>query len=264
MSIYTIYRYVYNDETIYIGKTKRNLKLRIYEHSKEDKFLPYIKECQIEYFDAGNRQSMDIYEKYLINEINPILNVADKDGVQFTFSLPYMEWIPYTMYRYDEESPDKKPIRTVGQKIKQKQANIQRSIRASQRRLEEYEKRLEELYSLLHFLAYYSIEDFHSDSSGDVCFEFHEKLPDCIHAIVERQHKWLPVYSKCSGCYRNDDIPCIITYETKMECLKNLFKYGLKFLDIELKNTTRKVIEENMFLRERELEKIKLSSSIVA
>ena len=32
MSVYTIYRYVYNNETIYVGKTKRNLKLRISEH----------------------------------------------------------------------------------------------------------------------------------------------------------------------------------------------------------------------------------------
>ena len=83
MSVYTIYRYVYNNETIYVGKTKRNLKLRVSEHSIEDKLLPYLDECKIEFFDAGNRQSMDIYEKYLINEMSPILNVVDKENANF-------------------------------------------------------------------------------------------------------------------------------------------------------------------------------------
>ena len=136
MSVYTIYRYVYNNETIYVGKTKRNLKLRISEHSIEDKFLPYLDECKIEFFDAGNRQSMDIYEKYLINEMSPILNVVDKENANFIFTLPYMEWKPYEMYVYNKKSPDKQPFRTIGQEIKQKQANIQRSIRACQNRIE--------------------------------------------------------------------------------------------------------------------------------
>ena len=255
MSVYTIYRYVYNNETIYVGKTKRNLKLRISEHSKEEKFLPYLEKCKIEYFDAGNRQSMDIYEKYLINEMSPILNVADKDGINLSFVLPYMEWKPYEAYAYEKWSSDKKGFRTVSQEIKKEQTNIQRSIRASQNRIEKLEKRLKEQQLLLHFLAWYSIENFDEDDFGNVYFELYAELPTHIRARIDGERKNIPVYTKC---YRSEEKQHNITYVTKMEYIKDVFKYGLQDLDFELKAITQKIIDENMFLRERQIEKEKL------
>ena len=44
---------------------------------------------------------------------------------------------------------------------------------------------------------------------------------------------------------------------TKKEYINDGFEYGLKDLAFDLKSLTRKVIDENMLLRERELEKIK-------
>ena len=95
MSGYIIYRYIFKDKTIYVGKTKNDLKLRIYAHAQESKFFPYLNGCKIEYFDVENHPTMDIYEKYLINKMSPILNVSDKYNAHFAFSLPYIEWIPY-------------------------------------------------------------------------------------------------------------------------------------------------------------------------
>ena len=255
MSVYTIYRYVYNNETIYVGKTKRNLKLRVSEHSIEDKFLPYLDECKIEFFDAGNRQSMDIYEKYLINEMSPILNVVDKENANFIFTLPYMEWKPYEMYVYNKKSPDKQPFRTVGQEIKKKQANIQRSIRACQNRIEKLEKELGQKQSLLSFLAWHSVEDFISDNSGDVYFSIYGELPTFIHAVIDGEHKNIPVYTRC---YISGDDYGSTTYVTKKEYINDVFEYGLKDLAFDLESLTRKVIDENMLLRERQLEKEKL------
>ena len=255
MSVYTIYRYVYNNETIYVGKTKRNLKLRISEHSIEDKFLPYLDECKIEFFDAGNKQSMDIYEKYLINEMSPLLNVADKDNINFSFVLPYMEWKPYELYKYEKMSPDKKGFRTVSQEIKKEQTNIQRSIRACQNRIEKLEKRLKEQQLLLHFLAWYSIENFDEDDFGNVYFELHGELPTHISVRVGGEHKNIPIYTKC---YRSEEKQHDIIYITKMKYIKDVFKYGLQDLDFELTAITKKIIDENMFLRERQIEKEKL------
>lgn len=255
MSSYMIYRYVYNDQTIYVGKTKRKLSIRIYEHSKEDKFLPYLDECKIEYFDAGNRQSMDIYEKYLINEMSPILNVADKENAYFNFALPYIEWIPYEMYRYYKNEPDKM-IKSVTPKIQQKTYNIQRSIRACQNRIEKCEKKLKELHSLLHFLAWHSIDEFNCDDYGNVCFKLYAQLPSKITINTGEGLLEIPIYNTC---YREDkNTLSDITYETTMKNLENVFKYGIQYLSFELKMATDKVITENMFLRERQIEKEQL------
>ena len=43
-----------------------------------------------------------------------------------------------------------------------------------------------------------------------------------------------------------------------MKYIKDVFKYGLQDLDFELTAITKKIIDENMFLRERQIEKEKL------
>ena len=85
--MYFIYKYVYRGEIIYIGKTKRDLSERIYEHSVELKFLPYLNESKIYYFELPTHVEMDIYEKYLINVYMPKLNVVDTDGARFNFKI---------------------------------------------------------------------------------------------------------------------------------------------------------------------------------
>lgn len=49
--MYFIYRYVdqRDDQIIYVGKTKRNLRDRIIEHENEMKFLPYLNTVKIQY-----------------------------------------------------------------------------------------------------------------------------------------------------------------------------------------------------------------------
>ena len=90
--MYFIYKYVYRGEIIYIGKTKRDLSERIYEHSVELKFLPYLNESKIYYFELPTHVEMDIYEKYLINVYMPKLNVVDTDGARFNFKINEPKW----------------------------------------------------------------------------------------------------------------------------------------------------------------------------
>lgn len=90
-----IYRYVYHGEIIYLGKTNRNLYYRIQEHKNEVKFMPYLSEVKIQYYELKTQVEMDIAEKYWINVYSPILNVVDMDGATFNFTLPEPCWKTY-------------------------------------------------------------------------------------------------------------------------------------------------------------------------
>ena len=69
-----IYKYVRNNEIIYIGKTK-NLQQRHKQHLLEaGKFLETDK---LYYFLCPTSNIMDVYETALINKYHPILNKAD-------------------------------------------------------------------------------------------------------------------------------------------------------------------------------------------
>lgn len=94
--MYFIYKYVYRDEIIYIGKTKRELSQRVYEHTMELKFIPYLHEVKIYYFTVSTHVEMDIYEKYLINKYAPKLNVVDMDDANFSFVIQELPWILYS------------------------------------------------------------------------------------------------------------------------------------------------------------------------
>lgn len=76
ISKFYVYKYVYNDEIIYIGKTN-NMKRRVYQHSKEEKFKPYLS-SEIYYIELSNKAEIKALETLLINEYKPILNVQDK------------------------------------------------------------------------------------------------------------------------------------------------------------------------------------------
>lgn len=93
-----IYRYLICDEVIYIGKTKRDLKKRIDEHKLERKFMPYLAKAKIEYYETATEVEMDIHEKYWINVYMPKLNVVDKEGAKFSFSIDNVIWKSYDSY----------------------------------------------------------------------------------------------------------------------------------------------------------------------
>lgn len=77
MSKYYVYKYVFDDEIVYIGKSK-NIDARIKQHEAEEKFKAYIKRCKIYVAECVNSVEMDIIERALINQYKPILNVVDK------------------------------------------------------------------------------------------------------------------------------------------------------------------------------------------
>ena len=102
-----IYKYVLNDEIIYIGKTKK-LDSRIYQHSIEEKFKPHLKESAIFYFECANSVEMDLIERAFINQYKPELNVVDKlEGFSGCITVKDLEWHKYEKQERQEKTEQK-------------------------------------------------------------------------------------------------------------------------------------------------------------
>lgn len=71
-----VYKYVHNDEIIYIGKNDTNLESRIKQHERERKFKKYLS-SDIYYIELSNRAESKALEALLINKYKPKLNVVD-------------------------------------------------------------------------------------------------------------------------------------------------------------------------------------------
>lgn len=96
-----IYKYVYHDDIIYIGKSDSNLISRIQSHEKESKFQPYLKDALIYYFDCNNPAETMIFETVLINKYKPILNVAMKYDDTREYNIEEPKWELYQRSEYD-------------------------------------------------------------------------------------------------------------------------------------------------------------------
>lgn len=90
---YYIYRYMADDQWVYVGKSAGALLSRIMSHAYEPKFQPYSNAI-IEYFECNSQSDMDLTEKLLIKTMHPILNVLDStDGsIPFRYDDTLISW----------------------------------------------------------------------------------------------------------------------------------------------------------------------------
>ena len=88
-----VYRYMLDDNWIYVGKTTQNVVNRIRSHAQETKFAQYP-EAEISYCVFDSKQDMDITEVALIKAMKPILNVSDitVSNMPFTFDPSSVQW----------------------------------------------------------------------------------------------------------------------------------------------------------------------------
>lgn len=201
--MYYIYRYTYRGEVIYIGKTSRSLSLRINEHKRESKFLPYLAESEIDYFDVPTSVEMDIAEKYYINVYSPKLNVTDMCGAIFQFQLPEPKWKSYDENRWHENLYANKKQQT------QEQDAATQVLRSKLSELERECMLLENFSALLELI-------FETYISGDVCREGRDvfyrwdmdayPLPDAV-CINGTYFGCYTVSSKCGCGYWENKIP---------------------------------------------------------
>lgn len=103
---YFVYKYVYHNDVIYVGKTD-NMKRRVDEHASgqglEAKFLPYLHESDIYFHECCNEVEMSALERLLINQYKPILNVKDVTAGDstVTIEIDWQYYIETTDRRYD-------------------------------------------------------------------------------------------------------------------------------------------------------------------
>lgn len=92
-----LYKYVYNGEIIYIGMSTNSIQDRIYNHSMEEKFQPYLKQSKIYVLPMENKVEIRSCESLLINKYKPMLNVVDSQSVGCSIDIePSLgEWKPF-------------------------------------------------------------------------------------------------------------------------------------------------------------------------
>lgn len=95
---YAVYKYVYNGEIIYVGKTNHSIKQRISDHANDKKFRKYINDCKIYCAECKNPAHTIIMETYLINKYKPILNVFMKYEDDLNLIIPDPKWIDYESF----------------------------------------------------------------------------------------------------------------------------------------------------------------------
>ena len=98
---YFIYKYVNNNEIVYIGQTI-NLAERISEHAREPNFQNF--NGDIFYFKCGNKTEMQAYEYFLINKYQPIYNIQCKYKLEMT-ELTEPMWTKYVPKQTRAPSP---------------------------------------------------------------------------------------------------------------------------------------------------------------
>ena len=116
-----VYKYVHNNEIIYIGKNDTDLETRINQHKLEEKFRPYLK-ADIYYIELANAIMSDVVESELIRRYKPKLNVAkmsDWSGLEFTepewkkfMPISKRKTYPLKKNRTDISSKKQKKLRT--------------------------------------------------------------------------------------------------------------------------------------------------------
>lgn len=108
---YYVYKYVYDGEIVYIGKNDTNLKNRIKQHEKEEKFQPYLSSV-IYFIELANKAESKAIETFLINKYKPSLNVADKyESISDFLEFTEPEWKEYGIKKVEYNIKKEEDIR---------------------------------------------------------------------------------------------------------------------------------------------------------
>ena len=88
---YIVYKIYYEDELVYIGRTKQSLTDRLRMHFFGNPYIPKLdifRVNKVEYALFDRESDQFVYEVYLINLYHPYLNLHDKSHDNLTIFLP--------------------------------------------------------------------------------------------------------------------------------------------------------------------------------
>ena len=134
-----VYKYVYGDQIIYIGKTDCSLKQRVYGHSKEDKFQDYLDKSKVYYAELNNSAETSYVELYLINKYKPILNTAFVKEGKPTVYMEEPEWKSWEkFFEENEDIPKPKREKCKSSKPSKQFFSVEEIIEHGQEIVEQY------------------------------------------------------------------------------------------------------------------------------
>lgn len=141
MKNYYVYKYVVDDNIIYVGLTD-NLKRRIKEHASgvglESKFLPYLETAKIYYHECSNATEMKALESLLINHYKPILNIVDVEPGESTVTTN-INWQIYNENEFAEHLNDELQ-------------KYNKQLKSNKTRITNYQAKQEELILRMNYL----------------------------------------------------------------------------------------------------------------
>lgn len=102
---YILYRIYYNNNIVYLGRTKQPLQARIRGHmfaKPMHRAIDIHNVSKIEYTELTTEADMNLYEIYFINIWKPFLNVDDKAKDDLTIVLPELHWSEFVPKNWDD------------------------------------------------------------------------------------------------------------------------------------------------------------------
>lgn len=110
---YFLYKYVYRDEIIYIGRTT-NIVNRIQTHAKgqglDEKLRPYLDEAEIYIHECSTETVMKSLESLLIEAHKPMLNIQGKTEHQLKCTISDISWTLYNEQDFVETITSPKTV----------------------------------------------------------------------------------------------------------------------------------------------------------
>ena len=240
MQKHGLYKYVYKDCIIYIGKSNANLLKRALSHLKEDKFHKY-KDSQLHIYlcNLPNSTETDLLERALINKYKPILNVIDNNkGFSGLINCNEPEWIEYN--EYPKEKNDISPKQPSNNYLLGKIGDaeiwlINEYITKTKGKnviAEMYENRQQafKMYkSLIDIVHNYGREEENEIISVDG--EYIDRNISLLVQIIDRKKKW-PVMIIRNKSF-SETLSIFSAFKGKDETLTELrvYKHAIKILD---------------------------------
>lgn len=198
-----VYKYVYDDEIIYIGKTDTSLNKRISQHGRcgdniSKKYWEEINNSKIYYCKANNRYMTDVIESEMIRRYKPKCNKAKKSnwsGLEFVEP----EWYFYDKDLYKEKIVYKQKVVTENYPYKKEMFDFyKKEYYVNKNKIKALEKEIEEL-------------SFYKYCKEIRANEVHKMMID-KDEVKSISDKYL-TYGQITGIYRNTNKK--INYESK-------------------------------------------------
>lgn len=172
--MFGVYKYVYNDEIIYIGKSDNSILNRVNAHVKEAKFKPYLEKAVIYYTECKHSTHTLILEAFLINKYKPILNVSLKHDEDLNLDIPIPEPEWHLLSELKKVEKTVKQVKKPGIKWYENRVNDIEVLKRKIKNLERLESFLQPFYGMydIEFSVDYSEENLEKYEilSQDLCF----------------------------------------------------------------------------------------------